>query len=108
MISGVALPASLDDDDAMFKTSCKATTEPSAVPLVIAIALLVKGATVSFRACGKMTYMSALQELSPVERAASHWPLGIESMPAQKISSENAANTNDRANHVDVNALIEI
>ena len=30
---------------------------------------------------------------SPVDRAASHWPLAIEVMPAQKISSEKAIST---------------
>ena len=86
--------------------SCTATTEPSAVPLVIAIMRLVSGGMVSRTACGMTTYASVCRRDMPVERAASVWPLGTERMPAQKISSANAASTSDSASQVAVNALI--
>src|SRR5687768_18044109 len=77
----------------MPRISDNATTEPSAVPLVIAIVRLVSGGMVRRSACGSTTLINACPYESPVERAASHWPFGIEMMPAQKISSENAINT---------------
>ena len=88
-------------------TSCKATTEPSAVPLVMAIVRLVSGGTVMRTACGKITWTRVAHGPKPVERAASHWPLGMASMPAQKISSVKAASTKDSANQVAVKALID-
>src|SRR3954467_15864766 len=87
--------------------SCTATTEPSAVPLVIAIILLVSGGMVRRTACGTITYESVCARDIPVERAASVCPFGTARMPAQKISSAKAASTRDNASHVAVKALID-
>ena len=70
-----------------------ATTVPSAVPLVMAMVRLVSGGMVSRSACGSTTFIRVWPNDSPVERAASHWPLCTEVMPAQKISSEKAIST---------------
>src|SRR2546421_157022 len=47
--------------------SCTATTEPSAVPLVMAIMRLVSGGIVSRTACGRMTCTSVCRGDMPVE-----------------------------------------
>ena len=70
-----------------------ATTVPSAVPLVMAMVRLVSGGMVSRSACGSTTLIRVWPNDRPVEREASHWPLGTEVMPAQKISSEKAIST---------------
>src|SRR6266446_2787434 len=75
------------------KISVTATTVPSAVPLVMAMVRLVSGGMVSLSACGSTTFIRVWPKPSPVERAASHWPLCTEVMPAQKISSEKAIST---------------
>ncbi len=78
-----------------------ATTVPSAVPLVMAMVRLVSGGMVSRSACGSTTASRVWPKLSPVERAASHWPLCTEVMPAQKISSEKAISTKASDSQVD-------
>ena len=85
----------------MPRISCSATTVPSAVPLVMAMVRLVSGAMVSRSACGRITLISACPKPRPVERAASHWPLGIDTMPAQKISSAKAISTSDSDSQVE-------
>ena len=72
MVSGVALPARLAEDEAWLRISPSATTEPSAVPLVVAMTRLVSGGTVMRTACGSTTYARVQRRPKPVERAASH------------------------------------
>src|SRR5882762_4878108 len=59
----------------------------------MAMVRLVSGGMVRRSACGSTTASRVWPKLSPVERAASHWPLCTEVMPAQKISSEKAIST---------------
>src|SRR6266436_10051353 len=75
------------------KISVTATTVPSAVPLVMAMVRLVSGGMASRKACGSTTLNRVWPNERPVERAASHWPLATEVIPAQKISSEKAIST---------------
>ena len=77
----------------MPRISLTATTVPSAVPLVMAMVRLVSGGMVRRMACGSTTCISVWPYESPVERAASHCPLAMEVIPAQKISSEKAIST---------------
>src|SRR5215472_9539897 len=83
------------------RISVTATTEPSAVPLVMAMVRLVSGGIVSRSACGSTTARRVWPNDSPVERAASHCPLGTEVMPAQKISSAKAISTSASDSHVE-------
>src|SRR6266850_6638394 len=85
------------------RISVTATTEPSAVPLVMAMVRLVSGGMVSRKACGSTTFTRVWPNDRPVERAASHWPLATEVMPAQKISSEKAISTRASESHVETN-----
>ena len=92
-------------DDACDRISDNPITEPSAVPLVMAMVRLVSGGTVSRIACGSTTQLSVCRNDRPVDRAASHWPFGTAVMPAQKISSANAISTRLRLAQVVPNAL---
>jgi hypothetical protein len=83
------------------RISVTATTVPSAVPLVMAMVRLVSGGIARRKACGSTTFIKVWPNDKPVERAASHWPLATEVMPAQKISSENAMSTNASDNQVE-------
>ena len=77
--------------EAWFSSSGTATTEASAVILVIEMVLLVSGGITSRTACGMITNSSVRPNGSPVERPASYWPRCTDTMPAQKISSDTAA-----------------
>src|SRR5574342_1383336 len=85
------------------RISVTATTVPSAVPLVMAMVRLVSGGMVSRKACGSTTLIKVWPNDRPVERAASHWPLATEVMPAQKISSEKAISTSASESQVETN-----
>src|SRR5262245_58142548 len=66
----------------------------------MAMVRLVSGGMVSRTAWGSTTWRIVCTKLKPVERAASHCPRGTARMPAQKISSANAARTPERASQV--------
>ena len=84
---------------AWFRISPTPITVPSAVFLVMAMVRLVSGGTPRRIACGMTTNARVWEKERPVERAASHCPLGVEVMPAQKISSAKAASTHDNTSH---------
>src|SRR5215472_7725766 len=104
IISGVALPVKDWAVVASFRISPTPITVPSAVFLVMAMARLVRGGTPSLIACGRTTWASVVEKVRPVERAASHWPLGVEVMPAQKISSAKAISTSASDSQVETKA----
>jgi len=74
----------LDDtaEDACDRISETATTDPSDVPLVIAIVRLVSGGIVMRSACGSTIQANVAANPSPVLRAASHCPRGTACSPA--------------------------
>src|SRR6185312_10066611 len=92
-ISGDGLKLNETAEDACDRISDSPITEPSAVPLVMAMVRLVSGGIVRRMACGSTTEPSVCAKVRPVERAASHWPFGTAVMPAQKISSANDIST---------------
>src|SRR6218665_3331235 len=104
IISGVGLPAWLVAPCAVFSTSLSATTEPSAVFLVIEITRLVNGGTARRIACGSSTHCMDCHHVRPVERAASICPAGTARIPAHTLSSAEAASTSDSDNQVTAKA----
>src|SRR5262249_60355006 len=99
IINGVALPVKDWAVVAWFRISPTPITVPNAVFLVMAMVRLVRGGIASLIACGRTTWASVPEKVRPVERAASHWPLGVEGIAAQMISSGKAARARDSTSH---------
>ncbi len=60
---------------------------PRLAELAEPVALSLSGSTLRVP-CGTTTWTMLWYQLRPVERAASRWPFGTDSMPARKISAK--------------------
>ena len=79
------------------------TAVPSAVPLLMEMARLVKSGIASRMACGRMMDSSVRIRLRPSALAASHCPRGTAMIADQKISALKADSTMPSASTVVTN-----
>src|SRR2546427_10202408 len=70
-----------------YVSSCTEMTEASDESFSMATKSLPNGGRMTRIACGKTTWRIDCQDVIPSDRAASRWPLAIDSIPARYISA---------------------